>query len=366
MCAEIVRKLGRISVVREGRIFMVDEKNNPRRSLVSGATGFVGKHLTCHLMDHSPGIVRILARSAERVREVFGDRKDFLEVVIGDVTDPDSLRDVCDGVDHVYHCVALTASSIAAPRVSDETFAVNTRGAVSLAREAKRSRVSRFVFVSSTAAVGLPDACITDEATVCSPVSPYQVSKREAEKELLRIHGESGLHVVIVRPCLVAGEGIQGGELLTLFRLCKRGVFPVFGGNMHVVKPLIYVTDLVQALILAATRGRAGEIYLVHSGNHHTLGQILDVAGELVGSQRPCRKIPLPAARAAASLITFLSKLAGRQSPLTQERIDLFIANRRVDISKAQRELGYSPRHQELRFMLAKTYEHYMRSGQLE
>ena len=62
-------------------------------------------------------------------------------------------------------------------------------------------------------------------------------------------------------------------------------------------KPLVDVEDVAHALILAATRGRPGEIYLVTSGVRHTLGEMLAIAGSLTGNPRPCRSVPLPLAR---------------------------------------------------------------------
>src|SRR5829696_8926909 len=127
----------------------------------------------------------------------------------------------------------------------------------------------------------------------------------------------SGLEVVIVRPCLIAGEGQRGGVLLKLFKLCRRGLFPVFGGRRGLQKPLVDVEDVARALILAATRGRAGEIYLVTSGVRHTLGEMLAIAGSLVGNARPARDVPLPLARLASAATTPLARLAGREPPLS-------------------------------------------------
>ena len=62
------------------------------------------------------------------------------------------------------------------------------------------------------------------------PTSPYEVTKRLAEEGLLELGARTGLEVVIVRPCLIAGEGQRGGVLLKLFKLCRKGLFPVFGG----------------------------------------------------------------------------------------------------------------------------------------
>ena len=242
---------------------------------------------------------------------------------------------------------------------------VNLRGTENLAEEALRAGVRRFVHVSSTAAMGTPHERAVDEGTPCRPTSVYQVSKHASEQALLRLQREGGLDVAIVRPCLVAGEGKRGGELLKLFRLCRRGIFPVIGGRLEIEKPLIAVDDLVQALLLASTRGPACGVYLVHSGGGHTLGAILREAGRLVGKRRPYLSVPLPVARVAAHLGTRLSQQLRRQLPLTLERLNLFLLDRHIEIRKAQEELGYRPEHQDLREMLGRTYGYYVATKQL-
>jgi len=336
-----------------------------RRVLVTGATGFVGQHVVRALLAGDGVSVRILARSPARVREVFGPVVDSMEVRLGDLTDAVSLGTLCHGVDVVIHSGSAVPYAFAGAAPPGQFAWVNVRGTESLAKQALGAGVRRWVQVSSTAAMGTPLEATVNEDTPCRPKSAYQVSKHESEQALLRLQRERGLDVAIVRPCLVAGEGKRGGELLKLFRLCARGMFPVIGGRLWVEKPLVAVDDVVQALLLAATRGPSGGVYLVHSAGGHTLGGILREAGRLVGKRRPYVSIPMAVARAGAQVGTWLSRALGRQLPLTVERLDLFLMDRHIDIQRAQAELGYQPQHQELGEMLGRTYRYYVESKQL-
>jgi nucleoside-diphosphate-sugar epimerase len=336
-----------------------------RRVLVTGATGFVGQHVVRALLAGDGIAVRILARSPSRVREVFGPAAESMDVRLGDLTDAVSLDTICQGVDYVIHSGSAVPYAFAGDAPPSEFAKVNIQGTESLARAALRAGVRRWVQVSSTAAMGTPHEATVDETTTCRPVSPYQVSKRGSEQALLRLQREGGLDVAIVRPCLVAGEGKRGGELLKLFRLCARGVFPVIGGRLNVEKPLVAVDDVVQGLLLAATRGPSGGVYLVHSGGGHTLGAILEEAGRLVGKRRPYVSIPLPVARAGAQVGSWGSRLLGRQLPLTKERLNLFLMDRHIEMWKAREQLGYQPQHQDVGEMLGRTHAYYVASKQL-
>ena len=119
-----------------------------------------------------------------------------------------------------------------------------------------------------------------------------------------------------MRPCLIAGEGQRGGLLLKMFQLCRRGLFPVIGGRLDMHKPLVDVEDVAHALILAATRGKPNEIYLVTSGIRHTLREMLTIAGGLTNTSRPCVSVPLPMARAAALVTTPLLPVSPAASRL--------------------------------------------------
>jgi nucleoside-diphosphate-sugar epimerase len=329
--------------------------------LVTGGTGFVGRHLV-RLLAEERGArrLRVLTRSADfAAADLPAAARGVTEIVRGDLREPLDFA----GVGTVFHAAALMPSSPGATPAAYRE--VNVEATLALAARAAAVGVRRFVFVSSTAAMGAPDQAKVDETTPCRPSSPYEVTKRLAEEGLLELGERTGLEVVIVRPCLIAGEGQWGGVLLKLFRLCRKGLFPVFGGRLDVQKPLVDVEDVAVALTLAAQRGGSGEIYLVTSGERHTLREMLAVVGRLVGNPKPYRTVPLPVARAAALATTPLARLLGREPPLSPERLDLFLADRAIDIGKAKAHLGYAPRHRDLAGMLGRTYAWYGLTGQL-
>lgn len=336
-----------------------------RSVLVTGASGFVGRHLVRALLDEDGADVRVLVRSPDRLRAALGTDAERVRLTGADLDDPASLGRACAGVDTVFHLAALMPTTAGRGTTSDAWRRANVDSTLALARAALDAGTRRFVFVSSTAAMGPPAAPVVDEDAPCRPRSPYEVTKREAEVGLLNLHRDRGLPVVILRPCLVAGAGQRGGPLLGLFRLCRRGLFPVFEGQLNAAKPLLSVHDLVQALRLATTRGRDGGTYFLHSGERHTLRDILESAGRLVGRPRPWLTVPLPLAQAGAALTTPLFRALGREPPLTPERLALFRADRRILIDRARNELGYAPRHTDAGGMLRETYEGFRASGQL-
>ena len=330
--------------------------------LVTGATGFLGRHVVAAAKG-AGWRVRVLARSTSNLGPIAGL---YDEVHTGDVTDAASLRGSCEGVSAVVHCACAVASTFDAGRAADAAFmAVNAEGTANLADEVMKVPGLRFVQVSSTAAMGAPQTSVVGPDSPCQPKTPYQRSKRAAELLLLE-RAERGLNVVIVRTCVIAGPGKERSELLKMFKLVKAGLFPFLGNNLDIQKPLIDVEDVVQALLLATERGTSGGIYLVTSGGRHTMREILEVAQSLTGGPRTHVAIPVAAARLAARAFAKVGTfLPDWNVPITDERIDLFLADRQIDISRAERELGYAPKHQSVEEMLGATYRYYRQRGMI-
>jgi nucleoside-diphosphate-sugar epimerase len=346
------------------------------RILVTGATGFVGGHVAAHLLEAGRPL-RLLVRPSsdlERLpkplRRALDDDDERVELFEGDLTDAASLAGIFDDetgeIAGLIHCACAVKGTFDESRTSREIFhKVNVDGARNLAEKAADAG-ARMVHLSSTAAMGPVRDALVDETTECVPAAPYQRSKRQAELALLGLRQTRKLDVVILRPCLILGPGKDGGEPLKLFKLARRGVFPKIGGSMAQTKPLIDVRDVARACQSALNRGRAGEIYLIHSDAGHTLGEILEVTRRLVGARRGGLPLPEGPVRAAAHGFEALGRIAhGFNPPLTPARLDLFLTDRRISVAKARRELGFEPQCQDLYDMLGRTYVGYVRDGQL-
>ena len=338
---------------------------------ITGTTGFVGGHLASMYLERGYDL-RLLARPGsdlerlpDAVRNALraGDR---VEVHRGDLTDADSLAGYCEEVDALVHAACAVKGTFDESRASAAVFeAVNVDGTTNLAREAARAEV-RMVHLSSTAAMGPVDAGHVDETTPCQPEAPYQRSKRQAELALQELAESDGLDVVILRPCLILGPGKVGGEPLELFNLVKRGLFPKIGGDLPQTKPLIDVRDVARATENAIEHGETAEIYLIHSDGAHRLDEILEVVRRLVGARRAGIPIPeLPVRAASYGFEALAAVFPGFNPPITPGRLDLFLADRRISIAKARRDLSFEPRYTDLYEMFGRTYVGYVRDGQL-
>ena len=328
--------------------------------LVTGGTGFVGRRLVKILCEQGDDVT-CLVRKSSNVSELESLN---VRIVTGDLEDPASIKGITDGIETVYHTACSDQHTFAHAGNSTERFVrVNVDGSVNLGREALASNVRSFVHVSSTAAMGTPVEVEVDETSPCNPSAPNQISKYKAEQAMLHLWHNEGLPVKIVRSCLVLGPGRDKAEVREMFRLIKKRIFPILGWKMDQRKPLIYLDDLVHALILTARKGRPGEIYLVTSGRPYSLRELVKNLERIVG--RTCGHIHIP--YLPLYLIAGLLELAGKVFPLTppftRARLKLFHADRIININKAITELDYKPQTTDLEQMLRLTYDWYKQAG---
>jgi nucleoside-diphosphate-sugar epimerase len=213
--------------------------------LVTGASGFVGKHLVAALTDRGDEIT-CLVRKSSRIDPTW---KAGTRLVFGDVTNPDSLPPAVSGQDIVYHVAGCTQAL--APR---QFYRVNQRGVANVAQVcAGQTNPPVLVSVSSLAAAG---PAIDDKPKIESdrsmPVSHYGHSKRAGERAAEAFADR--VPITIVRPPIVLGEADRMG--LPLFRSIARFAVHMVPGLNRRRFSLIHADDLVQLLILAAERGK--------------------------------------------------------------------------------------------------------------
>ena len=162
------------------------------------------------------------------------------------------------------------------------------------------------------------------------PQDPYAVSKLQAEQVLQRISGETGLEVVIVRPPLVYGPGVKGNFLRLLAAIDKGIPLPLAGA--HNLRSLVYVGNLVDALITCATHpAAAGQTYLVSDGEDVSTAMLVENIAKALGRNSRLFNFPPGLLRAAATML-------GRA-----EQMERLFGSLRVNDQKLRSELGWTP-----------------------
>jgi len=311
-----------------------------RPALVTGATGFLGGHLTAALVSRGYR-VRALSRrtSGLDALELLG-----VEVVRGDLADQLSLVRAASGVGLVFH---------AAGRVSDwgprESFLrANAEGTRNLVAACQQAGVSRLVHLSSLTVLGLPrDGRVISESTPAGRPAAgdfYTESKLAGERSVREAHGLHGLSTTVVRPGAIWGPG-DPNVVPRIARLLRRGAMPLVDGGRNLLG-LSYVDNLVLGLVLAAETGAAaGQLYHVTDGEEITAREAIDAIANALGVDRPSVSLPYWAVLGAAALVEGSARALrlNHPPPLTRYGVRFVSSHARYDLGKARRELGYEP-----------------------
>jgi len=257
--------------------------------LVTGGTGFIGQHLV-HQLLREGFTVRCLVRDAAQAQALFSSSS-ALEFVTGDVTRPETLVGVANGVDHVFHLAAMGHVSAVSKEAFQQFVAVNVDGTASLLRECGRVGVGRFIHFSSTAAMGLIKKRLVDETDPPQPTTPYQKSKYESERTALSLGRDLGVSTLVLRPCMVYGVGGKG-EFFKMCRLMKKGIFPKVGSGRNLT-PLVHVRDLVQAAMQTLHRGEAGQVYIIASARSLAMDELREMVLNVWGTRACYPYVPV-------------------------------------------------------------------------
>ena len=211
-----------------------------------------------------------------------------------------------------------------------------------VADECSNNHLDKFIHFSSTAAMGLIKKPLVDETLACQPSTPYQISKYESEKIIIKYWKQKQLPAVILRPCMIYGVG-GTGEFLKICRLIKRGLFPKIGKGKNLT-PIVHVTDVIQAAILSSQKGKPGETYLVTSSQSYELDNIRELIAKYLEVHKPYPYVPYTIAITAAYFLEFAARTFKSTPIVTVKNIQSTVTDRVFNISKARRQLEYVPR----------------------
>jgi nucleoside-diphosphate-sugar epimerase len=253
--------------------------------------------------------------------------------LVGELSSTTDWFAALEGVETVVHCAGrahVLHDTAADPQAAFRT--VNLDGTLNLARQAVKSGVKRFVFISSIGVNGVQTAPgqAFSEADQPKPHNAYALSKWEAEQGLLSIANETGLGVVIVRPPLVYGFGAPG-NFAALMRAVQRG-WPLPLGAVHNQRSLVSLYNLVDFIVTCISHPQAAnQTFLVSDG--HDLSTTELVRGMARAAGVPARLLPVPVWALQAG-----ARLLGKG-----DAVQRLCGNLQVDISKARSLLGWVP-----------------------
>jgi nucleoside-diphosphate-sugar epimerase len=302
-------------------------------NLVTGATGFVGRHLIDELGANGMAF-RCLSRKPVPCRDSF----------VGDLADKSALTAACKGVDTIFHCAghAHAFSSLTGDDAAIH-WHVNFEGTRNLVEAAGQSGVRRFVFLSSVKAMAEPGRCCADENFPGQPETAYGQAKRAAEAAVLEAGRRYGMHVVNLRLAMVYGSGGRG-NLERMGRLVRRGLFPPLPetGNR---RSLVHVDDVVAAMRLVADDDRAsGCTYIVASSEAPSGRELFDALRSTLGMRRCSWAVPRCLLRAVAIGADGLEAIAKRRMSFDSEVLDRLLGSAWYSPARIERELGWRAR----------------------
>jgi len=308
------------------------------KMLVTGAPGFLGSPLVEELSRRfGPKQLRVLAVAPAPEFSSLG-----IEVVVGSILNPADVACVLEGVTHVYHLAGFVSRK---PADGHRMFQIHVQGTRLLCEAALHTGVKRILMASTSGTIAvskradeMPDE---DSPTPLELISgwPYYTSKLYQERTARLICGDR-IELVMVNPSLLLGPGdVRMGSTRDVLSFLAGDVKVVPSGGINFVD----ARDVAAIIPVAMEKGRAGERYLL-GGHNMTFAEYFDRIERASKEYHPRLKAKSRWPVLAAKVQSALFKAAGRTSPIEPASVDMASYFWYFDSTKAQRELGFSPR----------------------
>ncbi len=328
------------------------------KTLVTGATGFLGSHLVESLANKGYKIIAMIRENSNK--DLIKDL--VTEFRYGDLGRPETLDAVVKGVDVVIHLAAYYTFH-GSKKLYEK---INVEGTKHLVEAALKHKIQQFIYCSTTEVIGPVKNPPGDEHTEPKPAYEYGRSKLKAE-EIIKNYGGKGLNYTIIRPSGIYGpRNINDVSYWTITSFAKNSIGTRFivGSGENLVQ-FVHVKDVVEGFTLALEKSDISnrQTYIISDEKAYTYNQVYEILADLTGRRPPTKHIPKLLAKILIAPIQGLNKLLGKDNFLYHtSTVDSVCSNRAYSIGKAERELGYHPRY-DLRTGLKETIEWYTEHG---
>jgi len=307
------------------------------KTLITGATGFLGKHLINHLLQTGQENLRILASSTTP-----GFLSNNLEIVTGSITNSKTVAEAVEGVTEIYHLAGKVSRN---PDDKRQMHEVHIDGTRILCEAAKKANVRRIVMASTSGTIAItktgeeiPDETWPTPIEICSRW-PYYGSKVYQE-ETARHSCKGKVELVILNPSLLLGPGDDRlSSTNDILKFMSRDIPVVPKGGINFVD----VRDTAIAFANAMKRGRNGERYLL-GGPNWTFEKFFGKLERITKISAPKLSIPSKASIWGAKITDSFYRHWGKVPPIEVVSVEMADYFWYIDSSKAERELGFVSR----------------------
>ena len=305
------------------------------RTLITGATGFLGRTLLAH-MKAAGGDVVAAGRDPVKCAEFGAAGTPCVAMDLGEMTPQDWAT--FGDVNQIVHCAALSSPF---GRSADFMHA-NVAATRNLIAFAQAQGVTRFIYISTSS------VCFTykdrlnihEDDPLPRPVNTYAKTKRMAEDIVLSAHA---IGPIVLRPRGIYGPG-DTALLPRLIRVATQRPLPVFRDGAAKID-LTYVSDVVSAIMAACESDQSGEVFNISGGEVLPIHDIVNQVSARAGITVAWRRQPLGLAIAVAQVLEGIARLdpLKREPLVTKYGLGLFAYEQGLNIEKARDRLGWTP-----------------------
>ncbi len=285
--------------------------------LVTGASGRLGSAMVKALIDNGYNVNALVQKSDKAVQGA--------STFFADINDKASMESAFENVDMVVHLAAIVSQY----RFGKATiYRVNVEGTRNVVELCKAHHITRIIFASTVEVYGQRRKEVLSESSALKPADAYGKSKAEAE----RIIAASGIPYTIFRMATIYGPGFEASFFKVFDAVAKGKAYIIGKGNN--VLALINIKDVVSTYMLAVQDSSAKSgIYNLSDGMYYTQSYLYGLAARLLGVNSAPKHI--------GKLLAFI---IARTKGFDIDELRFITSNRKIDISKAKKELGFTPK----------------------
>jgi dihydroflavonol-4-reductase len=325
--------------------------------LVTGATGFIGKHLVKKLSVKNN--IRCFIRKESSPQDISFLKNCGAEIFQGSLSDKNSLSRAMVGMDAVFHLAGGGYVATTFKKGYSELKKLNVDYTKNVLEAAAKKKVKKFVLFSSISAMGIIVNQNLNEETSCKPQTPHEVCKFESEN--LACQYKNKMLITIIRPGIVYGPFGINSEVLQLSRMLKRHLF-IIPGNGKNLMPWVHVDDVVNASVLAFEKNRKScGVFIIVSDPQPTFNQFINSIRKELGVSVLIIHIPAFIFRLAGLILEKAGDLLGFAPPVNSIRARSMTSDRIYNVQKIK-HIGHRQKSN-LNENMKKTIKWYRENG---